>query len=197
MAQDPPHEKSNTWGVRTLDFIPKGAFVCEITGQYVLGKTRDRLVRAFSYLYIVLVVYFCDDCGLFLSQGGKATDAIISNGFSAGANSNSSSNSNGSSGSSSRSRDPYSAKITPVGTWDEGALLRDLSPDSASASASGSASASRSIEAVLDPFAWAAQQAADQVRAARQEDQALQSEAILLQNDDLVRKFLDGQLCVS
>ena len=36
---------SNTWGVRTLDFIPKGGFVCEITGQYVLGKTRDRLVR--------------------------------------------------------------------------------------------------------------------------------------------------------
>lgn len=30
---------SNTWGVRTLDFIPKGGFVCELTGQYVLGKT--------------------------------------------------------------------------------------------------------------------------------------------------------------
>ena len=38
---------SNTWGVRTLDFIPKGGFVCEVTGQYVRGKTKDRSVRKF------------------------------------------------------------------------------------------------------------------------------------------------------
>lgn len=28
-----------TWGVRTLDFIPENAFVCEVTGQYVLGRS--------------------------------------------------------------------------------------------------------------------------------------------------------------
>ena len=31
----------NTWGVRTLDAIPVNSFVCEITGQYVLGRTVD------------------------------------------------------------------------------------------------------------------------------------------------------------
>lgn len=36
--------KNNTWGVRTLDFIPESAFVCEITGQYVLGKTVNNQV---------------------------------------------------------------------------------------------------------------------------------------------------------
>ena len=31
-------QNNNTWGVRTLDFIPQNAFVCEVTGQFLLGS---------------------------------------------------------------------------------------------------------------------------------------------------------------
>lgn len=30
-----------TWGVRTLDFIPRYGFVCEVAGQYVHGRSPD------------------------------------------------------------------------------------------------------------------------------------------------------------
>ena len=54
------------------------------------------------------------------------------------------------------------------------------------------------MEAVLDPAAWAAQQAAERAREAREEEQeASQTDSILAENEDSVRKFLDGQLCVS
>ncbi len=43
--------KNNTWGVRTLDFIPESAFVCEITGQYVLGKTANNQVSRQLFLF--------------------------------------------------------------------------------------------------------------------------------------------------
>lgn len=44
LVSDGSSSNSFTWGVRTLDFIPESAFVCEITGQYVLGKTVNRSV---------------------------------------------------------------------------------------------------------------------------------------------------------
>jgi hypothetical protein len=40
-AASSSRQAENTWGVRTLDFIPRNAFVCEVTGQYVLGRTQD------------------------------------------------------------------------------------------------------------------------------------------------------------
>ena len=40
-ASSSSKQQENTWGVRTLDFIPKNAFVCEVTGQYVLGRTGE------------------------------------------------------------------------------------------------------------------------------------------------------------
>jgi len=54
------------------------------------------------------------------------------------------------------------------------------------------------VEAVLDPAAWAAQQAAERAREAREEEQeASRTNSILAENEDIMRKFLDGQLCVS
>jgi hypothetical protein len=40
-ASSSSSKPDHTWGVRTLDFIPRNAFVCEVTGQYVLGRTVD------------------------------------------------------------------------------------------------------------------------------------------------------------
>eukprot|EP01032_Pedospumella_encystans_P023392 gene23392-26480_t len=154
--------KNNTWGVRTLDFIPESAFVCEITGQYVLGKSVN-------------------------NQGeGTVTDLILSSN-----NSRASSSSNGRS-----ARRTYTTKITPVGAWEEGEENASFSSSSSTSSASYS---------TLDPALWAAQQAAQQALAAAgaEEDLALfeqarshHAENILAENEDLVRQFLDGQLCI-
>lgn len=49
--------KNNTWGVRTLDFIPESAFICEITGQYVLGKTANNQVCGKLFLFLFCFVF--------------------------------------------------------------------------------------------------------------------------------------------
>lgn len=83
-----------------------------------------------------------------------------------------------------------------MGAWEEGEENASFSSSSSSSSASYS---------TLDPALWAAQQAAQQALAAAgaEEDLALfeqarshHAEAILAENEDLVRQFLDGQLCV-
>lgn len=71
-----------------------------------------------------------------------------------------------------------------MSTWDEDALLHGLS--------------SMPVEAVLDPAAWAARQVAEQAREAREaREEQSHAKAILVEDEDAVRKFLDGQLCVS
>lgn len=33
-------QEDSIWGVRTLDFIPQNAFICEVVGQYVYGSSK-------------------------------------------------------------------------------------------------------------------------------------------------------------
>jgi hypothetical protein len=61
----------NTWGVRTLDFIPRNAFVCEVTGQYVLGGTAEG--TAGSVADAILRGAMAGSAGLMLRAGQEVT----------------------------------------------------------------------------------------------------------------------------
>jgi len=122
----------------------------------------------------------------FVQGDGTVTDLLLST------NNN---RTNNSSSSSQSTRRTFTTKITPVGAWEE----REENTTSSSSSSSSSS------HSTLDPALWAAQQAAQQalVAAGAEEDLALfekarshHAEAILSENEDLVRQFLDGQLCV-
>lgn len=122
---------------------------------------------------------------VFAQGEGTVTDVILSTGKR---------NDRNSSGSSRSAPRVNSTGITPVGAWEE-------AEENTSSSCSSS-----TVEGVRAPALWAAQRAAEQALAASaKEDGAApfekvrphHAEAILAENEELVRQFLDGQLCVS
>lgn len=57
-------KKKYAWGVRTLDFIPENAFVCEVTGQYAYGRSGTMRMKIhelydFRFMLWVILIMLC------------------------------------------------------------------------------------------------------------------------------------------
>ena len=160
------------WGVRTLDFIPEGQFVCEVAGQYVLGRSgEDNTTGAGS-----------SSAGTDSNNMNDATKSVVdlilqdpsmrplSEVAAVGAGSGA-------------SELPYTARIIPVGAWEE------AGPGDAGA---------------FDPLTWAAKEAAaaDMNTGNSSLNDPSTTAAVLVdrlteEHYDSIRNFLRGEICVS
>ena len=161
------------WGVRTLDFIPEGQFVCEVAGQYVLGRSgEDNTTGAGS-----------SSAGTDSNNMNDAAKSVVdlilqdpsmrplSEVAAVGAGSGA-------------SELPYTARIIPVGAWEE------AGPGDAGA---------------FDPLTWAAKEAAAadmNTGNSSLNDPSTTTAAVVVdrlteEHYDSIRNFLRGEICVS
>lgn len=159
------------WGVRTLDFIPEGQFVCEVAGQYVLGRSGEANTTGAG-----------SSTGADSNNMNDAAKSVVdlilqdpsmrplSEVAAVGAGSGA-------------SELPYTARIIPVGAWEE------AGPGDAGA---------------FDPLTWAAKEAAaaDMNTGNSSLNDPSTTAAVVVdrlteEHYDSIRNFLRGEICVS
>ena len=161
------------WGVRTLDFIPEGQFVCEVAGQYVLGRSGEDNTTT-----ITGAGSAGTDSNNMNDAAKSVVDLILqdpsmrplSEVAAVGAGSGA-------------SELPYTARIIPVGAWEE------AGPGDAGA---------------FDPLTWAAKEAAaaDMNTGNSSLNDPSTTAAVVVdrlteEHYDSIRNFLRGEICVS
>ena len=166
------------WGVRTLDFIPEGQFVCEVAGQYVLGRSGEDNTTTTGAGSSSSAGSTGTDSNNINDAAKSVVDLILqdpsmrplSEVAAVGAGSGA-------------SELPYTARIIPVGAWEE------AGPGDAGA---------------FDPLTWAAKEAAaaDMNTGNSSLNDPSTTAAVLVdrlteEHYDSIRNFLRGEICVS